>query len=128
MIYYVIVKDGKVVRWGSAITQETAEWQVSDGEELITSHTAIPQRPNLQTTFDVQSWSWVDNRTHQEKIEYQWAEVRQVRDALLAQTDWTQLPDVADNTKKLWTKYRQQLRDITQQSDPFAIIWPDQPK
>lgn len=38
------------------------------------------------------------------------------RDHLLSQTDWTQLPDVPQQTKALWGAYRQTLRDIPQQA------------
>lgn len=56
------------------------------------------------------------------------AEVRAVRDALLMQTDWTQLPDIQQNIKDIWAVYRQALRDITNQTDfPFNVIWPIAP-
>jgi hypothetical protein len=41
--------------------------------------------------------------------------LRGVRDACLADTDWTQLPDVSltAEVKLAWAEYRQQLRDVT---------------
>lgn len=56
----------------------------------------------------------------------QWAIVRAQRNAMLAACDWTQLPDVPVNAAA-WATYRQQLRDITTQSDPFDIEWPVAP-
>lgn len=56
-----------------------------------------------------------------------WNIVRDQRNALLAQSDWTQLPDVPLATKEAWATYRQALRDITDQSDPFNIVWPTPP-
>lgn len=56
----------------------------------------------------------------------QWAAVRAERNALLAFCDWTQLSD-APVDAAAWAAYRQALRDITQQSDPFAIAWPTAP-
>jgi hypothetical protein len=53
--------------------------------------------------------------------------VRVQRDALLKASDWTQLPDVPLTTKEAWATYRQALRDITSQHDPFNIIWPVAP-
>jgi len=54
--------------------------------------------------------------------------VRFHRDALLKQSDWTQLPDVSQATKDLWATYRQALRDITSQSGfPTSINWPVTP-
>lgn len=57
-----------------------------------------------------------------------WPIVRARRAVLLAETDWTQLPDVPLETKNLWAEYRQALRDITQQPDPRNIIWPTAPQ
>lgn len=55
-------------------------------------------------------------------------EVRLRRNGLLAQSDWTQLPDVPQATSALWTAYRQALRDVPQQSGfPSKITWPAAP-
>jgi hypothetical protein len=56
----------------------------------------------------------------------QWVVVRAERNALLAACDWTQLPD-APVDAAAWATYRQALRDITTQSDPFNIAWPALP-
>jgi hypothetical protein len=54
--------------------------------------------------------------------------IRNQRNNLLAQSDWTQLPDVPQATKDLWSTYRQALRDITTQSGfPTDVVWPTQP-
>lgn len=53
--------------------------------------------------------------------------VRNKRNQLLKDTDWTQIPD-APTDKDAWLNYRQALRDITLQNDfPFNIEWPEQP-
>lgn len=45
---------------------------------------------------------------------------RQKRNALLADTDWSQLKDIPDGISNKYAKYRQELRDITLHSDfPF---------
>jgi hypothetical protein len=52
------------------------------------------------------------------------------RDALLSESDWTQLPDVPLTTeqKSEWAVYRQALRDITDQPGfPDNINWPVKP-
>ena len=55
--------------------------------------------------------------------------IRAERDALLAATDWTQLPDVPEATREAYAVYRQALRDITQQSGfPDAVEWPIKPE
>lgn len=56
-----------------------------------------------------------------------WLAVRAKREALIAQTDWTQLHDVPQATQQLWQPYRQALRDVTQQRDPHNITWPVSP-
>lgn len=60
-------------------------------------------------------------------IERAWADVRAQRNVKLAACDWTQLPDAPVN-KEAWAVYRQQLRDITSQADPFEIVWPTEPE
>lgn len=63
------------------------------------------------------------------KAEEQWAVIRAERNKLIASTDWTQLPDAALTNVQTanWGSYRQALRDITTQSDPFNINWPVSP-
>jgi hypothetical protein len=56
----------------------------------------------------------------------QWGIIRNERNRLLADSDWTQLPD-APVDAAAWATYRQDLRDVTDQADPFAILWPVSP-
>lgn len=56
----------------------------------------------------------------------QWDSVRTERNRKLADCDWTQLPD-APVDAAAWAAYRQELRDITTQDDPFNIVWPIAP-
>jgi hypothetical protein len=56
----------------------------------------------------------------------QWTVIRAERNKLLSDCDWTQLPD-APADAAAWTTYRQALRDITTQANPFAIVWPESP-
>lgn len=56
-----------------------------------------------------------------------WLYVRRDRKRLLSESDWTQMPDVPLATKEVWAAYRQALRDITLQPDPFNIVWPVAP-
>lgn len=54
-------------------------------------------------------------------------EIRKQRDALLNETDWTQMTDSAlDETKKeRYRIYRQALRDIPEQENfPDDVVWP----
>lgn len=56
--------------------------------------------------------------------------IRDRRNKLLAACDWTQLPDspLSNVAAAAWAEYRQALRDITDQADPFAIEWPVAPQ
>lgn len=77
--------------------------------------------------------SWVESDASSEEIEQRtsvkWEEIRRLRDRLLHLTDWTQLSDVniEPSVKLEYQQYRQQLRDITDQSDPFDIWFPEEP-
>ena len=61
-------------------------------------------------------------------LDQQWVNVRAERDRRLKETDWTQTPDVPQETIWKWKTYRQDLRDIPQkQTDPNNITWPTKP-
>lgn len=61
----------------------------------------------------------------QARVYTQWQVVRNQRNQMLKDSDWTQVAD-APVDKTAWATYRQALRDITTQPDPFNISWPDQ--
>ena len=61
-----------------------------------------------------------------ERTETQWESIRAERNKRLVDCDWTQLPDVPVDAAA-WAEYRQALRDITDQPDPFNITWPQEP-
>ena len=44
--------------------------------------------------------------------------LRRKRDQLLAESDWTQMPDVENEFKEKWKEYRQALRDLPSKSEP----------
>lgn len=67
-------------------------------------------------------------------------ELRMWRDRLLAESDWTQMPDspLTDSQKTQWATYRQSLRDMTDTystvpltdkgvMDETQITWPTKP-
>ena len=60
------------------------------------------------------------------KVGAQWTVIRAERNKLLVESDWTQLPD-APVDAAAWATYRQALRDVTDQANPFAIVWPESP-
>ena len=65
--------------------------------------------------------------------------LREKRNKLIAETDWTQLKDISLDSmrEKNWKEYRQALRDLTNGSTPkldsngnldmSSVTWPDKP-
>lgn len=58
-----------------------------------------------------------------------WAAVRTRRSHMLANSDWVTLraADQGGPVPIAWRQYRQALRDVTNQPDPFNIVWPTPP-
>ena len=55
-------------------------------------------------------------------------EMRERRNRLLIECDWTQGADVPDSIKLAWQPYRQALRDITSNyTDIRDVVWPEPP-
>jgi hypothetical protein len=63
----------------------------------------------------------------QQDIDQQWDAVRSDRNARLSSCDWTQVAD-APVDREVWAIYRQELRDVPAQPDPFNITWPEAPE
>lgn len=56
--------------------------------------------------------------------------MRRRRDALLRDSDRTQIPDypISDADRAAWATYRQQLRDLPEDTtDPATVVWPTPP-
>jgi len=65
----------------------------------------------------------IDNLVDEELIN-----LRVERNRLIALTDWTQFPDVPEETRTLWQPYRQALRDITNTYTSLSdVVWPTPP-
>jgi predicted nuclease with RNAse H fold len=57
-------------------------------------------------------------------------QIRQRRNKMLFDTDWTQLVDapLSEEEKSAYRGYRQDLRDITKQEGfPLNVVWPEPP-
>lgn len=79
-----------------------------------------PPRLAPYLTFNYTTHEWEDMRTPEEV----WENIRIERNKLLLETDWTQLPDVPEAIKTKYAIYRQALRDITSQENPYNIKFP----
>jgi hypothetical protein len=88
--------------------------------------------PQLSGSNYVQVWNISD--ASEEEIntrkDEKWGEIREIRNTLLQQSDWTQFQDSPISGSKLieWQTYRQQLREITSQSNPYDLSWPVRPE
>jgi len=66
-----------------------------------------------------------DTSTSAERLALQWDYIRSERNKKLRGTDYLALSDQTLSSDM--STYRQALRDITTQSDPFNITWPTKP-
>ena len=70
----------------------------------------------------------VENTTAEEQIaltDEKWIAIRLERDRRLQITDWRASSDLTLSDD--WKTYRQALRDVPTQSDPYNIAWPTEP-
>jgi len=93
--------------------------------------TPVKGAPTLVDGRYIETWALVDDTPEQaaDKIAARWSDVRADRNARLADCDWTQLADSPLTTEQraAWATYRQALRDVTEQQDPYALTWPSEP-
>ena len=115
-----------------AIEQETG---LTHGTDFLVAH---PLDKDGKQCGDAYLFRWTNKDVLQPNIElmktryhechcdtYAAKVAREKRDFLLAQTDWTQNPDVPASMKEKYIDYRQALRDITSQAGfPDSIDWP----
>jgi len=87
--------------------------------------------PTLSGSVYIQTYSVTDADTDtiNKRKEIKWSEIRSTRNTLLTESDWTQFQDSPITGSVLidWQTYRQSLRDVTNQSDPYNISWPSKP-
>lgn len=132
--FIVYDKLGKILRIGSCQENDfyfqgenVIEGVANDATQYIENQQIVnmPPKPNGAAYFDYTTKQWVLDYPTEEN------EVKAKRDALLYQSDWTQIPNnpLTPEKQQEWAVYRQQLRDVTQQSGyPFNVVWPTQPE
>jgi len=78
----------------------------------------------IEGVYETQKYKIVDGEAVEQTIE---EDIRPARNALLAESDWTQAADspLTDAKKAEWATYRQALRDLPT-ADP--IVWPTEPE
>lgn len=149
MFYAKLHEDGTLETYPYTVTDlilanPATSFPAQITDETVVGFNLVPVTPADQPAFDYkvdlsrtaekQGDQWVEvwistpasPEEQQQRLDNQWANVREDRNARLAACDWTQLPD-SPVDKAIWATYRQELRDITQQADPFNIVWPTEP-
>lgn len=119
-----IVEDSEEPSFGVeeefVLYQTTAEsWlrHYTSGNTLFFTNIPEPEPPELPSPEEIE--------------EQKAAQIRATRDALIAETDWTQLLDspISDESREQVRVYRQALRDVPQQeSFPDEVTWPEKPE
>ena len=120
------VREQFIARLAGSINKwewDGAKWELTQDESTISKFDfALADFPNPPTP------EMPDFNPDQKEREQLANEVRANRDALLAESDWTQVAD-APVDDVAWAGYRQELRDIPQQDGfPHDVIWPAKPE
>ena len=82
----------------------------------------------VQPYIDLYAELYAEKKNH--NLMSPWDSIRQTRDQLLYETDWTMLQDspLSDEVLNEWKEYRTSLRNITKQfNTPGDVIWPKKP-
>lgn len=86
------------------------------------------KEPQPKLVDGVWTIGWTIRDMTEEEIGNLAVKVRNDRNRLLIQSDWTQVSD-APVDQVAWASYRQELRDLTkQQGFPVNISWPSKPE
>jgi hypothetical protein len=79
------------------------------------------------TDFGV-TWSQITKKKKELEDAEPLKDLREVRNSILAETDWTQNRDVTLSDDAKWKTYRQALRDITKTYKTLDTVkWPTEP-
>tara|TARA_R100000406_G_scaffold70_1_gene114 strand:- start:53 stop:403 length:351 start_codon:yes stop_codon:yes gene_type:complete len=112
-----LIQNGKVI--------ETSETEF----EVHSSYTWVDATSDTEVggTYVDGVFGPKDTSTSAERLALQWEYIRSQRMKKLRESDWTQNRDVTLSNDAAWVTYRQALRDLTTQSDPYNITWPTEP-
>lgn len=109
------------------------EEELSDAGYQQVQNPPVTNNNNEKVIWSGTEWQIVP--LTEEDIENLWRDIRKSRDGRLASMDWRFLRyqsqirlglTPTDNIERL-DQYAQELRDITLQTDPFNIVWPQDP-
>jgi hypothetical protein len=106
------------------------------GSPSATVHLTIPEDADPETIMAIKDSDGVvtlveDPAKVAQKTANQWTQVRAEQRQKLYESDWTcsviDPPPEILAARDAWLQYRAQLRDVTNQTDPFNIVWPVRP-
>ena len=141
---YAII-DGTTVKSTGTIQQlfpNTSFTVAGPNADFLTANNTVELVETLTYTTPTQKLSTVDayvdsGKAYTVKVESttsdeqtalinsEWVNIRSQRNYKLKDTDWRASSDLT--LSDAWKTYRQALRDITTQADPFSITWPTEP-
>jgi hypothetical protein len=151
MFYAKLTADKKVIRYPYTLPDLRLDtpgtsFPIEIDDAIAASFGVVPVKPttpplethtiNLERTAVLKDGIWVEKWLELPATEQQIKErtascannVRQKRNQLLAECDWTQLADAPTLASASWTAYRQALRNVPeQQGFPWNITWPKTP-
>ena len=90
----------------------------------------IPMQPSSEHTWNWTTKQWENLVTEEMRQTKASIQILIKRKQLLDSTDWRVIKamDTGTSIAPAWQTYRQQLRDITQQTGyPFTVTWPQPP-
>lgn len=106
---YLIVKDNKPFGF-SNVPESDADFAVDSDKLYLDAYSIVDGKAVYDASFVIAQ------------------EVRQRRNYLLTNSDWTQARDIPDEIALKWQPYRQALRDLTAQASfPTNVTWPTEP-
>jgi hypothetical protein len=96
-----------------------------DGQVFVEiPETLCWQAVNKATLNDDGTWTFMEDP---DQLQLFWRGLRQHRNSLLTECDWTQLVD-AEVNKEAWATYRKALRDLPGNTqNPALPVWPEKP-
>jgi hypothetical protein len=116
--FVIYNNEGKILRTGSC-PDDMFDIQCGDNESIIEG-TANDDMQHVVDGVVVDKPA----ATFAEKVSFAALELRQIRNELLRDSDWTQMTDspLSDSKKNEWSAYRQLLRDLPADHEDVTSI------
>ena len=124
MIRLKLNKNNIILDWQQS---ESGNWSDLKEDEKVINDDSL----NVAEVMESVGYKYnSDTKTITKPDSIKFTEIRNQRNILLANSDYTQLADSTyPSTQDAWKTYRQELRDITKGvTDPDTIVFPEEPK